>query len=182
MNLLSSLNSGFLAAANGHAEVYIRGTNTRATIYGDFEASTPNSSGADISLDASGSALVYVNQLVDVKVYDEDDVLIKDFCDGYASPNIEVISPSFTGTDYVSALSAVSEPTTLQAVLNLWVTNAGAPDWKVDIGGADTTLINAMGALNGLLFNVKSPAYGAVGDGVTNDQAAIQAALAAAAL
>lgn len=180
MHLLASLNSGFQGAANGYAGIYIRGTTTRATIYGDFEASTSDSSGANITLDAYGSALVYVNQLVDVKVYDSTGTLVRDYCDGYASPNVEVVSPAFTGTDYVTALSAVSEPTTLQAVLNLWNTNAGGPDWKVDIGGVDTTLLVALGALNGLVFNVKSPAYGAVGDGVTNDQSAIQAALAAA--
>src|SRR6478735_5869624 len=180
MNLLSSLNAGFAGAANGTAEIYIRGTTTRATIHGDFEASTSNSSGADISLDAYGSAEVYVNQLVDVKIKDADGVLYRQYTDGYSSPSVEVISPAFTGHDYVSGAAAVSEPTTLQAVLDLWNTNAGAPDWKVDIGGVDTTLVNALGALSGLVFNVKSPAYGAVGDGVVNDQTAIQAALAAA--
>jgi hypothetical protein len=180
MHLLSSLNSGFPAAANGVAQLFIRDTSTRATWYADFEASTSNSSGADIALDAYGSVEVYVNQLVDVVVKDEDGNTVRQFTDGYASPNIEVISPAFTGTDYVTAASAVSEPTTLQAVLDRWETNAGAPDWKVDIEGVATTLENAFGSLTGLVFNVKSPAYGGVGDGTTNDQTAIQAALAAA--
>jgi hypothetical protein len=180
MHLLSSLNSGFAEAANGTAEIYIRGSSTRATVYPDFEASSSDSSGADITLDAYGSALVYVNQLVNVVVKDEDGNEVRSFGDGYSSPNIEVVSPAFTGTDYVTAASAVSEPTTLQAVMNLWATNAGAPDWKIAIGGVNTTPVNAFGALSGLLFNVKSPAYGAVGDGVANDQAAIAAALAAA--
>lgn len=180
MHLLSSLNSGLAAAANGTAEIYIRGSSTRATTYPDFEASSSNSSGADITLDAYGSALVYVNQLVDVVVKDADGNTVRSYGDGYASPNIEVISPAFTGIDYVTAASAVSEPTTLQAVLDLWATNAGAPDWKVEINGADTTLLNAFGSLSGLIYNVKNPAYGAVGDGVTNDQTAIAAAHAAA--
>lgn len=180
MHLLSALCSGFAAAANGTAEIYIRGSSTRATWYPDFEASSSDSSGADITLDAYGSALVYVNQLVDVVVKDADGNAVRSYGDGYASPNIEVISPAFTGIDYVTAASAVNEPTTLQAVLNLWETNAGAPDWNVDIGGVDTTMLNAFGALSGLVFNVKSPAYGAVGDGVANDQSAISSALAAA--
>ncbi len=180
MHLLSSLNSGFAGAANGTAKVFIRGSSTRATVYGDFEASTSDSSGADLTLDAYGSREVYVNQLVDVEVYDEDGALVREYTDGYASPNIEVISPAFTGTDYVTAISAVSEPTTVQAVLDRWLTNAGAPDWKVLLNGTATTMLNAFGSLSGLVFNVKSPAYGAVGDGITNDQAAIQAALAAA--
>lgn len=180
MNLLSSLLSGFAAAANGTAELYIRGSSTRATWYGSFEGDGPNSSGADITLDAYGSALVYVNQLVDVVVKDADGNTVRSYGDGYSSPNIEVISPAFTGIDYVTAAAAVSEPTTLQAVLDLWLTNAGAPDWKVLINGTATTLLNSFGSLSGLLFNVKSPAYGAVGDGVANDQTAIAAALAAA--
>lgn len=180
MNLLSSLNSGFPGAALGTAEIYVRGTNTRATIYGDFEASTSNSSGADISLDAYGSAEVYVNQLVDVVIRDADGVQYRAYTDGYSSPNVEVISPAFTGHDYVTAVAAISKPTTAQAIFDLWATNSGSIDWKVSIGGVATTLTNAFGSLTGLVFNVKNPAYGAVGDGVTSDQTAIAAALAAA--
>lgn len=178
MNLISTLNSGISAAANGWAEIYIRGTSTRATVWYDFEASTSDSSGDNIDLDAYGAVEVYVNQLVDVVAKSPDGTVVRSWTDGYSSPNIEVISPSFTGNDYVSGAAAVNEPTTLQAILNLWETNAGAPDWKVLIGSAATTLENAFGVTTGLVFNVKSPAYGAVGDGVTNDQGAIQAALA----
>lgn len=178
MNLISSLLSGIAAAANGWAEVYIRGTSTRATVYYDFEASTSDSSGDNIDLDAYGSVEVYVNQLVDVVAKSADGTVVRSWTDGYASGNVEVISPAFTGNDYVSGAAAVNEPTTLQAVLNLWATNAGAPDWKVDIGGVDKTLLDAFGATTGLVYNVKAPEYGAVGDGVANDQAAIQAAIA----
>lgn len=180
MQLLASVNAGFAGAALGHVELYVRDTSTRATWYSSFEGDGANSTGSNITLDAYGSALIYVNQLVDVVVKDVDGVTVRSYGDGYAAPNIEVISPAFTGVDYVTAASAVSEPTTLQAILNLWVTNAGAPDWKVLIGGVATTLSNALGAVSGLFFNVKSPAYGAVGDGVTSDQAAIVAAHAAA--
>lgn len=180
MHLLSSLNSGFAGAALGWAEIYIRGTNTRATWYASFEGDGPNSSGADITLDAYGSALVYVNQLVDVVVKTPDGVVVKDYGDGYASPNMEVDSQSFTGTDYTGGGAAADKPTTLQSVLDLWKTNSGAIDWKVLIGSTATTLQNALGALNGLVYNVKSPAYGATGDGAGDDLAAIQAALAAA--
>ena len=180
MNLISTLNAGIAAAANGWAEVYIRGTSTRATVYYDFEATTSDSSGDNIDLDAYGAVEVYVNQLVDVVAKSPDGTIIRSWTDGYSSPNVEVISPAFTGNDYVSGASAVNEPTTLQAVLNLWETNNGAPDWKVNIGGTPTTIEDAFGATVGLVFNVKSPEYGAVGDGIVNDQAAIQAALAAA--
>ncbi len=178
MHLVSTLNAGIAAAANGWAEVYIRGTSTRATVYYDFEASTSDSSGDNIDLDAYGAVEVYVNQLVDVIAKSPDGTVIRSWTDGYASPNIEVISPSFSGNDYVSGAGGVNEPTTLQAVLNRWVTSSGSFDWKVSIGGAATDLDDAFGILTGFLFNVKSPEYGAVGDGVTNDQGAIQAALA----
>ncbi len=181
MNLVSTLAAGVAAAPNGWAEIYVRGSSTRATIYPDFEASTSDSSGADIDLDAYGSVEVYVNQLVDVVVKSSDGTIVRSFTEGHSAPVVEVISPAFTGNDYVTAAAAVNEPTTLQAVLDLWATNGGAPDWKVLIGGAATTLLNAFGTLSGLVFNVKSPAYGAVGDGVANDQTAIAAALAAAA-
>jgi hypothetical protein len=180
MNIVTALCAGIAGAANGWAEVYVRGTMVRATVYGDFEASTSDSSGDNIDLDAYGAAEVYVNQLVDVIAKAPDGTVIRSWTEGYASPNVEVISPAFTGNDYVSGAAAVNEPTTLQAVLNLWETNAGAPDWKVEIAGVDTTLLNAFGTLAGLVYNVKSPVYGAVGDGVVNDQAGIQAALAAA--
>ncbi len=181
MQLVSTLNAGIAAAANGWAEIYIRGTSTRATVYYDFEASTSDSSGDNIDLDAYGAVEVYVNQLVDVVAKSPDGTVVRSWTDGYASPNIEVISPSFTGNDYVSGAAAVNEPTTLQAVLDRWVTNAGAPDWKVDVGGTDKTLLEAFGATTGLVYNVQAPEYGAVGDGVANDQAAIQAAIADAA-
>lgn len=182
MNLLSSLNAGISGAANGTAELYVRGTATRATWYPDFEASTSNSSGSDIALDAYGSAEVYVNQLVDVVVKSSDGTVVRSFTDGYASGNIEVISPAFTGADYVTGMSGVSKPATLQTVLDRWAMNSGAPDWKVDINGTGTTLADALGSLTGLVYNVKSPEFGAVGDGTTNDQAAIQAALSAASI
>lgn len=180
MNLLASLNAGFAACPNGWVELYIRGSSTRATWYSSFEGDGANSTGNNITLDAYGSAEVYVNQLVDVVVKQSDGTLYRQYTDGYSSPNTEVISQSFTGTDYVTAASGASKPTTLQSVLDLWYTNAGAIDWEVNIGGSATTLLNAFGFGTGLVYNVKSPAYGAVGDGVTNDQTAIQAALAAA--
>jgi hypothetical protein len=180
MHLVSALASGFAAAPNGTAQIYVRGSSTRATLYDDFEASSSNSSGADVNLGSYGEAIVYVNQLVDVVVKNSDGTSVAQFVAGSEAPNVEVMSQSFTGVDYVTAASGASEPTTLQAVLDLWKTNSGAIDWKVLIAGSATTLTNAFGSLSGLVYNVKSPAYGAVGDGVTNDQAAITAALAAA--
>ncbi len=178
MQLISTLNSGLAAAANGWAEVYVRGTSTRATVFYDFEASASDSSGDNILLDAYGAVEVYVGQLVDIVAKSPDGTIVRSWTDGYAAPNIEVISPAFTGSDYVSGSIAVNEPTTLKDALDRWLDSGGAPDWGVEINGVDTPLTEAFGSLTGLVFNVKSPAYGAAGDGVTNDQSAIQAALA----
>ncbi len=167
-------------AANGTAEIYVRGSATRATWYANLEGDGADSSGANITLDAWGAALIYVNQLVDVVVRDEDNNIVRSYGDGVAAPNVEVRSTAFTGIDYDTAASAAGNPTNLKLMADLWLTNNGAIDWKVLLNGVATTIEDALGPLVGLVFNVKSPVYGAVGDGVTSDQTAVAAALAAA--
>jgi hypothetical protein len=98
------------------------------------------------------------------------------------SGNVEVKSQSFTGTHYDTGASAASNPTTAAAVLNLWRDNAGNTaddiDWKVDVGGTPTTLATVAAATEGFIFNVK--AYGATGDGTTDDTANVQSCIDAA--
>jgi hypothetical protein len=180
VNLIDALASGVAGAENGTAELYRRGTATRATWYTDFEGTQAQASGADLVLDESGSIVAYVNELVEVLVKDADGTTAREFVAGAAAPAVEYQGQSFTGTDYVTGAQAAGEPTTVQAVLDLWKTNSGAIDWKVLVNGAATTLQSAVGGVTGLFFNVKDPAYGAVGDGVTNDATAIGAALTAA--
>lgn len=184
MQLLASVNAGFQACPNGWVELYIRGSSTRATWYASFEGSGANSTGANITLDAYGSAEVYVNQLVDVVVKQSDGTLYRQYTDGYSSPNIEARSNSFTGTDYNTAVVAPGNPTTLQAVLDKWIVSAGASavDWQVHYRGSPHTLSELAGVIGGLVINVQSAAYGAVGDGTTDDTSAILNALAAALL
>lgn len=181
MHLIAPLTSGFVGAENGFARIYRRGTSTRATVYTDFEASTADSSGDDIDLDSSGAVVIYVNELVQVQVYSSIGQLLRDFISGDGAYAVEVISPAFTGTDYTSGAHAVSKPTTAGAIFDLWIASAGAIDWKVLFGGVATDLQDALGATGGLFFNVKSPEFGAVGDDVTDDVAAWQAAHDAAA-
>lgn len=178
MHLISSLNAGFAAAPLGHAEIYVRGSSTRATWYASLEGDGANSTGANITLDAQGSALVYVNQLVDVVVKDVDGVSVRSFGDGVAAPNVEVRSTAFTGIDYDTAASAAGNPTNLKAMADLWLAKNGAIDWQVLFNGAATTIQNALSVMSGVFFNVKT--YGSVGDGVASDQAAFTAAVAAA--
>jgi hypothetical protein len=180
MHLISALAAGIKGAESGTAEVYIRGTTSRATYYTDFEGNGVVSSGADVSLDANGGAVVYVNQYVEVWVKDSSGALIRNFDDGYSANNIEYIGDSFTGVDYDDASTGVSKPVTVNDLLSLWNNSAGSPDWKVLINGSATNISNALGSVSGMFFNVKDPAYGAVGDGATDDRAAIALAILAA--
>ena len=182
MQLIHALAAGIPSAANGLVRIYRRGTATRATWYASFEADSANSSAADIPLDSTGSAIVYVNEVVQVVVVDSGSQQLRDFVSGEQAYAVEVRSQSFTGTNYDSGAQAAGSPTTDGAVLDRWKDSAGAIDWFVLYSGAAASLQNAIGAIYGLFFNVKSPEFGALGNGADNDAAAIQAAFDAAAV
>lgn len=187
MHLIAPLVTGINGAESGHAEIYNRGTSTPATYYSTFEGAVHGTSAANLTLDSFGGAEAYVNNLVDVVVKSTSGTTVRSFTAGDASGNTEVRSAAFTGTHYDTAASAVSNPTTLQAVLDLWKTNAGnhvsgSIDWKVRAGGISKTLAAWMGVIGGNpVYNVKDPTYAATGDGTTDDLAAINLATAAAA-
>lgn len=180
MHLISTLASGVKGAESGTAEIYARGTQTRATYYTDFEAGTSVTTGANVALDANGGAEIYVNQYVDVVVKNSSGTTIREFTEGKAAPNVEYIGSSFTGVDYTTGASAVNKPVNLQTILNLWNTSAGAADFNVLLEGSAATIQAALGTVSGYFFNVQSAAYGAEGDGTTDDTTAINAAIAAA--
>ena len=176
MHLLNGLLVGIPGAANGTAELYQRGTSTRATWYEDFEGHGADSSGADIDLGTYGEAVVYVAELVRVVVKSAAGVTLRDWVDGVSANCVEVRAAPFTGVDYDTAKSAAGNPTNLDSVLELWDDSAGGTDWEVGSGG--TPIEDAVSAVSGVFYNVK--AYGAVGDGVTNDRNAINSANTAA--
>ena len=179
MKLIEALAAGIVGGANGQVVLLQRGTSTPANYYSDFEATQPQSGNASIALDSNGRLIAYVNQLVDVRVSDVNGAALCEFVAGDAAGSIEVISQSFTGVDYVTGVKAANEPTTLQGVLDLVKSSFGTTDWKVLVGGLAITMQAAVAGLAGLFFSVKS--YGAIGDGVADDGAAIQAAINAAA-
>lgn len=182
MHLIAPLAAGMAGAASGTARIYVRGTSTRASYYTDFEGGSTST--ADITLDANGRAIVYVSQLVTVQVTGSAGTTVATFDDGYNASAVEVISQSFTGTNYSTAASAASQPATLASVLDLWKTNAGnasgSIDWKVSLSGTAKTIASWLSQTANVIINVKDAAYGAVGDGSTDDSSAIQAALTAA--
>ncbi len=178
MHLIDPLAVGVRGAESGTAEVLVRGTSTPATRYASFEGGGASSSGTPVALDAYGGAEVYVDQVVDVLVYDEDGVLVREFTSGVSAPAVEVRSASFTGTNYTSGASAAGQPTTAQAIFDKWLASAGTTDFKVLFGGAATNLSVIANSVGEILFAVKN--YGAAGDGVADDTGAIQDAIDAA--
>ena len=178
MHLVDPLAAGVRGAENGRAQLFVRGGSTRASWFASFEADGENDTGADITLDANGGAVVYVNEYVDVRVYastENGGALVREFVAGSNASAIEVISPSFTGTDYDSVAIGVNKPVDLQEVLRRWTDSAGAPDWEVDLGGQTVTIMQAIAG--NIVVNVKSPPYNAAGDGTTDDTASINAAI-----
>jgi hypothetical protein len=182
--LVQFLASGVNGAANGTATFVLRGTASSAAsvLWSDFEQTSQPGTNI-ITLDANGAAEVYTTAYCDVTLKTSAGSALRTVTFGNSATTTEVVSDSFTGTDYSGSPTAVSEPITLAAVLDKWNNSAGSTgiDWKVDINGVGTNLSTAFAALAGLFFNVKDPAYGAVGDGVTDDTTAIGLAITAAA-
>jgi hypothetical protein len=179
MQLIDTLISGVEGAGSGTAEIRKRGTASFATTYQDFQGTVTNVDGP-LTLDSEGQLEVYVNELVEVTVKDSAGTVVAQFVNANDAPAVEVKSLSFTGPDYDTAAVAAGGPTTLQAVLDLVLASFGSTDFKVLIGGVATLLQDAFGFSTELFYNVKSPVYGAVGDGTTDDTVAIQAAMTGA--
>lgn len=183
MRLIEALSCGIRGAENGTVEIYVRGQEgTFAQVFSDYDSSGAQTPTAGIALDAFGGAEVYVNQAVQCIAKATDGTVIRSFVAMDAATAVEVLSQSFTGLDYTTGVSAAGKPSLLSTVLDRWLASAGTVDWKVLVGGLSVTLQSAIGAASGLFFNVKDPAYGAKGDGLTDDRGAIQAACTAAAV
>jgi hypothetical protein len=181
--LVQFLAAGVKGAESGSAVFTLRGTASSAAsvLYSDFEGTTQPGTNT-ITLDANGAAEVYCDAYCDVALKTSAGVTLRTVTIGNSGGLVEVKSDSFTGTDYDgSPANTVSNPITLNAVLDKWNDSAGTTNWKVLVGGIATNLSSAIAAFSGLFTNVKDPAYGAVGDGVTDDTTAILAATTAAA-
>lgn len=184
MHLITPLIAGVAGAEDGTAEIVLRGTTSDATWYTDFEGQ--NSDSGTVTLDSNGGAEIYVDATVEVTVKDSDGNTVRQFVQGVKDSGVEINSQSFTGESYDdgsgTTTSAASQPTTLKAVKDLWLTNNLGIDWKVALtsGGTQKTISAWLGMINGLFYNVKESTYGALGDSATDDTAAIQSAINAA--
>lgn len=179
--LVQFLVAGVNGAESGTALFFLRGTSSGAesVMWNEFEELTQPASHI-VQLDANGSAEVYVSAYVDIQIRDSGNTLLRTVTVGNAATTTEVQSASFTGTDYDgSPANTAGEPVTLKAILDKWLTSAGATDWKVLANGVPANLSSLIAPFVGMFVNVKDPQYGAVGNGVTDDTTAITAAAAA---
>lgn len=147
-------------------------------MYNEFEGLTQPASNV-VTLDANGAAEVYVDAYVDVELKNSAGTTLRTVTVGNSAPLVEVQSTSFTGTDYDGdPANTVGEPITLKAILDKWITSAGASNWQILFNGSATNIQAALAGFAGMFINVKDPTYGAIGDGVTDDTTAVLAACA----
>lgn len=180
MKLLDVLASGVRGAENGSVDILARGTSTRAQVFTDYDGAGAQTPLQALTLDANGGAIWYVNQAVTCRAYSSTGAVVRQFTAFEAATDVEVRSQSFTGQDYTTGASAAGNPTLLSTVLDGWKPSAGATNFNVLVGATIRTIAAAITAASGMFFNVKDPAYGALGDGTTDDRAAVQAAITAA--
>lgn len=171
------------ANAGGSVILRIPGTSTRATtgVYASADESSTLS--MPITLDSAGRASVWVTQAFDVDVYDSTGALVDtvEKAGGVSAGAIEVDNVSFTGTNALGQTVAggatnvsLTGRTNLHTVLTAAKTSFGGTNWRyLDSTGGTERTIQSVVRERGL--SVKD--RGAVGDGLTDDTAAIKAAI-----
>jgi len=153
--------------ASGKARFYQPGTLTPVTAYSDSAGTTAIT--PPLTLTAGGTGTAYTQQPTRLIVKDSLDTTT--LFDGNVNTNraeaLYIQSAAVNG----------GTETTLQTLLNAWSTSFGgsAGLWKYK-AYSDSTERNVKDVITEIQLSVKS--YGAVGDGVTDDTAAIQAAIA----
>ena len=145
------------AVASGTVDFYTPGTLTHAVVYSDAEGTVYTQ---PITLDVNGAATVYTNGVRRMIVKTSAAVQVIDLAKvgGETAAEVAIDSDSFTGTD-------------LATVLDLWETNNGGDDWKM----RESTALESYAQRDWnkhVQLDVIADG-GAVGDGSTDDGAAI---------
>jgi hypothetical protein len=174
-SIVAPLVSGISTAASGSVEFYRQGTSTAASVYSDAEGETAVTTHA---LDARGAIVRYVEDRVDVVVRNSSGATVTTFTWGTDARDARLENAGFTGPN-ASGQTVAGGRTTVHEALSDIFASLGATDGNVLVNGVSTALSTALSGSAGLVYNVKS-AYGALGDGVTNDAARIQNAINAA--
>lgn len=155
-------------------------SSSNPSVFSDYACTTATTAR---SLNSSGRASFYVQELVTVTVKNASGTTVDTFTDGVRAEAVQVQTASLTGTNS-SGSQVAGGAIALKDALDQLATSFGARDFKVRETGTnvDKNLKDALQAVrsnNSQVFNVTQPPYNATGDGVTNDDAAVQAALAA---
>lgn len=170
--LIDPLASGLAGCAGGSVLVYQRGTVIAATLYTGQDATGGTTGTAGVhTLDANAAIIRYTTEPLDITARDSAGATVRSFTFQGNAGNLEVKQSGFNS----------GNATNLGVVLAAEYTSSGATDHKVLYNGAETLLQDAITAVNAKIFNVKSTAYAAVGNGVNDDTAEIQAAITACA-
>jgi hypothetical protein len=176
MFLISELAIGFPDAPSGSALIRKHGLSSLAPVYEDFDG---ESGAASNPLDANGRVVRYVDEVVDVTVLDVDGAIVTSFTPAACATSVAVRHDMFNGTSTDGRIE-VGGLTTLDGVLTkLQNSLGGGVDGDVVVNGVSSSISDALAASSSVsVFNVLT--YGAIGNGTTDDSAAINAAVSAA--
>lgn len=168
--------------ASGSAYFYQPGTtNTQIAVYSDADGLAGISQ--PVTLDASGRAEVYLMSPARVEVQDATGatVRLEDRANTITAAEVEIQNTVATGTSLTTGSQVAGGRTDLDTFLSNLYTSLGTQDGKVLISGAGQNIKDVIGGSTSIFFNVKVAPYSAVGDDSTDDTAAIQSAINAAA-
>jgi hypothetical protein len=173
-SLVEPLACGIAGAPSGTAEFYDQGTGTLATVYADAEGVTQVTTHP---LDANGGVVRYVEGRTDVVVKNVSGATVRTFTAGGDAREVRLENAGFTGTTASGATMAGGR-TTVDAAFTALFASLGGTDGRALVSGVPVNISTALASSSGIFFTAK--AYGAVGNGTTDDTSALQLCVNAA--